>query len=429
MDYKIIGNNLLAHLKRQNKTQTDLANHLNKSKQSVNNIINGKNKIKLGELIAILDYLELELYDIIKEIIDPQDELKKTHLYAKINESNQYNFIFRLLDNLLEMRKMSNSNIDNTESDYQSKKLNTELSLLKKRYIPKYSCNQEHYVFEILKSMGSLLMYPLEGEKFLGYYLNINGENIFFINTSVIYENQIVVGGILIAYAQSIFHINEAEVTTNILEEYFNNKESYILEEYLDNEESYILDSKIKHKNKLAKNKDLLIKEFTLELILDSKHLLSKYYAIPKDYDLYKKVALLSHHFIIQPEIIINRLSKLKLLSAQDLVAYRDDQSSILSNLECYSNRKNLRIHNKMVSKITNLDDYLDLVVTLNELKLLSFKDYNQKLELVNIPLSRISVAQYFTPEDNLEMPDYLFDCGSDNLDDDDLIDYIEIEW
>lgn len=132
MDYKIIGNNLLAHLKRQNKTQTDLANHLNKSKQSVNNIINGKNKIKLDELIAILDYLELELYDIIKEIIDPQDELKKTHLYAKINESNQYNFIFRLLDNLLEMRKMSNSNIDNTESDYQSKKLNTELSLLKK---------------------------------------------------------------------------------------------------------------------------------------------------------------------------------------------------------------------------------------------------------------------------------------------------------
>ena len=81
-----------------------------------------------------------------------------------------------------------------------------------------------------------------------------------------------------------------------------------------------------------------------------------------------------------------------------------------------------------MVSKITNLDDYLDLVVTLNKLKLLSFKDYNQKLELVNIPLSRISVAQYFTPEDNLEMPDYLFDCGSDNLDDDDLIDYIEIE-
>ncbi len=106
MDVKQIGDNILTYLKEQNKTQVDLANGLNASKQVVNKIVKGKKAIKTSELLAIADFLNVSLEDLVQSKgVDPEVELDSVLLYGKIENKKTADFILSLISNLSTMEE------------------------------------------------------------------------------------------------------------------------------------------------------------------------------------------------------------------------------------------------------------------------------------------------------------------------------------
>jgi len=101
MNIKQIGTNILFYLNEQKKTQVDLADGLGTSKQVVNKIIKGKKAIKTQELVAISNFLEISVEDIIngKNIVN-EEELEAVHLYGKIENKETADFILALISNL-----------------------------------------------------------------------------------------------------------------------------------------------------------------------------------------------------------------------------------------------------------------------------------------------------------------------------------------
>lgn len=106
MDVKQIGDNILTYLKEQNKTQVDLANGLNASKQVVNKIVKGKKAIKTSELLAIADFLNVSLEDLVQsKSVDTEVELDSVLLYGKIENKKTADFILSLISNLSTMEE------------------------------------------------------------------------------------------------------------------------------------------------------------------------------------------------------------------------------------------------------------------------------------------------------------------------------------
>lgn len=106
MKTEYIGSNILELLKKQNKTQVDLANGINSSKQVVNKIIKGKKAIKTSELMIISRYLGVPLDELVK-----RNELKLEcnrdafNLYGDIKNRKTADFILDLVSNLSEMEE------------------------------------------------------------------------------------------------------------------------------------------------------------------------------------------------------------------------------------------------------------------------------------------------------------------------------------
>lgn len=106
MDVKQIGNNILTYLKEQNKTQVDLANGLNASKQVINKIVKGKKAIKTSELVAIANFLNVSLDDLIQtKSVVTEVELESVLLYGKIENKKTADFILSLVSNLSTMEE------------------------------------------------------------------------------------------------------------------------------------------------------------------------------------------------------------------------------------------------------------------------------------------------------------------------------------
>ena len=57
----IIAGNIFVLLKKQNKKQTDLADALGTTKQTVNKMLNGTRMINAAELKSIADYLGVKM--------------------------------------------------------------------------------------------------------------------------------------------------------------------------------------------------------------------------------------------------------------------------------------------------------------------------------------------------------------------------------
>lgn len=105
MNANHIGNNIMKYLKEQNKTQVDLANGLNTSKQIINKIIKGRKALKTSELIAISKFLNVSLEDIIEENNEEVlGEVEAAHLYGEINKETA-DFIIELVNNLSAMEE------------------------------------------------------------------------------------------------------------------------------------------------------------------------------------------------------------------------------------------------------------------------------------------------------------------------------------
>ncbi len=106
METLYIGNNILAYLKERNKTQVDLANGLNTSKQVINKIIKGKKAIRTEELIAISEYLNVSLEDLVKkrEVFDGES-FDSFNLYGDIKSKKTAEFILELVNSLSDMEE------------------------------------------------------------------------------------------------------------------------------------------------------------------------------------------------------------------------------------------------------------------------------------------------------------------------------------
>jgi transcriptional regulator with XRE-family HTH domain len=106
MDTMQVGGNILFYLNKQNKTQVDLANGLGASKQVVNKIIKGKKAIKTEELVAISNFLEVTVEDLINGRNVAEDkELDSVLLYGTIKNHETADFIISLITNLSDMEE------------------------------------------------------------------------------------------------------------------------------------------------------------------------------------------------------------------------------------------------------------------------------------------------------------------------------------
>lgn len=106
MDIKQIGSNILFYLKEQNKTQVDLANGIGASKQVVNKIIKGKKAIKTEELVAISNFLNVSVEELITgENTIKERGLEAVHLYGKIENPKTADLILSLVNNLSTMEE------------------------------------------------------------------------------------------------------------------------------------------------------------------------------------------------------------------------------------------------------------------------------------------------------------------------------------
>ena len=106
VDINQVGSNVLFYLKEQNMTQVDLATGLGASKQVVNKIIKGKKAIKTEELVAISNFLDVS----VEELINGKNSVEETgleavHLYGKIENHDTADFILSLVSNLSTMEE------------------------------------------------------------------------------------------------------------------------------------------------------------------------------------------------------------------------------------------------------------------------------------------------------------------------------------
>ncbi len=106
METEYIGSNILEFLRKQNKTQVDLANGINSSKQVVNKIIKGKKAIKTSELLTISEYLDVTLDDLVKKSdLNPGYNCDAFNLYGDIKNKKTANFILDLVNNISDMEE------------------------------------------------------------------------------------------------------------------------------------------------------------------------------------------------------------------------------------------------------------------------------------------------------------------------------------
>lgn len=101
MNVKQVGNNILFYLKEQGKTQVDLAEALGSSKQVINKIIKGTKALKTTELVAISQYLNVSMDEIVSlEKSKVEHEVEAVHLLGEIKKKETAKFILSLVYNL-----------------------------------------------------------------------------------------------------------------------------------------------------------------------------------------------------------------------------------------------------------------------------------------------------------------------------------------
>ncbi|MBK5253343.1 MAG: helix-turn-helix transcriptional regulator [Peptostreptococcaceae bacterium] len=106
MNINQIGQNILYYLKDQQLTQVDLATGLGTSKQVVNKIVKGKKALKMEELIAISQYLNIEFDKLVNGKREVEiEELEAVHLYGTIENRKTADYILNLVSNLSYMEE------------------------------------------------------------------------------------------------------------------------------------------------------------------------------------------------------------------------------------------------------------------------------------------------------------------------------------
>ncbi len=98
----MIGSNILALLKKQNKKQTDLAEALGTNKQTVNKMLNGTRMINAVELKSIAEYLGVRMEELTK-ISPGHTDTDVVHVFMGKVQSEQAKQALQIADELSDM--------------------------------------------------------------------------------------------------------------------------------------------------------------------------------------------------------------------------------------------------------------------------------------------------------------------------------------
>lgn len=98
----IIAGNIFALLKKRNKRQTDLADALGTTKQTVNKMLNGTRMINAAELKSIADYLGVKMEELTR-ISAVQADTDVVHVFMGKVQSEQAKRALEIADELSDM--------------------------------------------------------------------------------------------------------------------------------------------------------------------------------------------------------------------------------------------------------------------------------------------------------------------------------------
>ena len=98
----IIAGNIFVLLKKQNKKQTDLADALGTTKQTVNKMLNGTRMINAAELKSIADYLGVKMEELTR-ISAVQTDTDVVHVFMGKVQSEQAKQALEIADELSDM--------------------------------------------------------------------------------------------------------------------------------------------------------------------------------------------------------------------------------------------------------------------------------------------------------------------------------------
>ncbi len=99
---RIISNNIIDYLKKQNKKQTDMADGIGTTKQTVNKMLNGSRMINAVELRKIADFLGVKM-DELTRIPDGFQEESVVHVFMGKVTSRQAKEALLIADKLSDM--------------------------------------------------------------------------------------------------------------------------------------------------------------------------------------------------------------------------------------------------------------------------------------------------------------------------------------
>jgi transcriptional regulator with XRE-family HTH domain len=95
-----VGRNILFYLNEKGRTQVDLAKALGSSKQIVHKIIKGTKALRIEELVAISEYLNITLDDVVLGEKNLETDKDVPHLFNEIKNQETAKFILTLINNL-----------------------------------------------------------------------------------------------------------------------------------------------------------------------------------------------------------------------------------------------------------------------------------------------------------------------------------------
>ena len=98
----IIAGNIFVLLKKQNKKQTDLADALGTTKQTVNKMLNGTRMINAAELKSIADYLGVKMEELTRKSA-VQTDTDVVHVFMGKVQSEQAKQALEIADELSDM--------------------------------------------------------------------------------------------------------------------------------------------------------------------------------------------------------------------------------------------------------------------------------------------------------------------------------------
>jgi len=253
--------------------------------------------------------------------------------------------------------------------DYSSKsispellrKISAEVALIDKEYSVTCSGQIRDEIFNILKKIGTLILYPFKEQNLWGIYVSKDDKHYFILNSNITLEKRIFAGAHELAHSLDLAKVKFEVVTANLMTEYVNHEEF----------------------GQKLKEADIIANRFAAELLVGKKQLKSKFDELPIEYNNITKAVLLSDAFLVPYKTIVKRFIEIGLVKNNEDIKNLFEVSShdiagIVERFECCN-------RNYEISEEKLLGGYVNKVLTLYEHELSTYSELKERLELLDI--------------------------------------------